>query len=231
VIFFEHQIYLFVFLLPAILLGVFAQYRVRSTYAEASRIGARMSGYAAARTILDAAGLHAVDVQQTSGHLDDHYSPREKLLRLSPEVFHGATLAAVGIAAHEAGHALQDAKRYAPLIVRNAAVPAAGLGDKIGGLLMVLGVIFSWPMLLLAGIAIFSAVLFFQVVNLPVEFDASARAKRQLVELGVVDQSEMPFVRRVLSAAALTYVAATMQTALTLLFYLLRFAGQSRDDS
>ena len=167
-------------------------------------------------------------IQQVPGHLSDHYDPRGKVLRLSNEVYGGHTLAAVGIAAHEAGHAIQDARSYAPLVVRNAAVPAAGFGSNIGMMLCLFGAIFSFGPLLLAGIALFSVVVFFQLVNLPVEFNASTRAKEQLLSLGIVPEQQMHFVRKVLNAAALTYVAATLQALLTLLYYVWEYLGDRR---
>ena len=219
---------LLIFIAPALILGLVAQMMVRSAYARGNQIAARMSGYAAARKVLDSAGLFEVGIEQTPGHLSDHYDPRAKVLRLSGEVYHGRSMAAVGIAAHEAGHALQDARRYLPLVIRNAAVPAASFGSNAGILLLMLGVIFQLEPLLLFGIILFAAVVFFQVVNLPVEFDASARAKRQLVDLGIVPDQEMRYVNRVLNAAALTYVAATLQAILTLLYYIMRYSGSRR---
>jgi hypothetical protein len=162
------------------------------------------------------------------GEMTDHYDPRDKVLRLSSEVYQSRSLAAVGIAAHESGHALQDAKHYAPLAVRNTVVPVAGFGTNISFLLFFLGIIFSLPALLWAGIILFSGFVFFQLVNLPVEFDASARAKRELVALAIVPVQDMPYVNRVLNAAALTYVAATLQAVLTLLYYILRASQSSR---
>ncbi len=219
---------LLLFIAPALLLALIAQMMVKSAYASANRVHARLSGYAAARYLLDRAGLQSVDIEQTPGHLSDHYDPRSKVLRLSNEVYHGNTMAAVGIAAHEAGHAIQDAERYAPLVIRNLAVPAAGFGSNAGMILLILGVVLNQPPLLLLGIILFSCVVFFQVINLPVEFDASARAKTLLVDLGVVPAQEMAPVNRVLNAAALTYVAATLQAILTLLYFILRYAGSSR---
>ncbi len=214
---------LLLFIAPALILSFIAQIWIKAAYARGSQVPARMSGYAAARKMLDAAGLHHVGIEETPGHLSDHYDPRDKVLRLSPEVYHNRSLASVGIAAHEAGHALQDAKNYLPLVVRNLAVPAASFGSNMGMILLVLGLIFSIQWLMLVGIVLFSAVVFFQVVNLPVEFNASTRAKTQLVELGIVDPQEMSYVRSVLTAAALTYVAATLQAILTLLYYVMHF--------
>lgn len=219
---------LLLFIAPALLLALIAQMMVKSAYSSANQVHAKLSGYAAARFILDRAGLNSVDIEQTPGHLSDHYDPRSKVLRLSNEVYHGNTMAAVGIAAHEAGHAIQDAERYAPLVIRNLAVPAASFGSNAGMILLILGVIMNQPPLLLLGIILFSCVVFFQVINLPVEFDASARAKALLVDLGVVPAQEMAPVNRVLNAAALTYVAATLQAILTLLYYILRYASSNR---
>jgi uncharacterized protein len=214
------------FLAPALILGIVAQFMVHSAYASARRIPARSSGYAAARSILDAAGLRDVEIEQIPGSLSDHYDPRQKVLRLSTDVFHGRSLAAVGIAAHEAGHAIQDARGYVPLAIRNAAVPAASFGSSGSMLAILLGLAIGFQPLLLVGIVLFSGVVFFQLVNLPVEFNASARAKAQLVDLGLIDANELPWVRKVLNAAALTYVAATLQSLLTLLYYILSFTNR-----
>ncbi len=218
----------FLYLAPAFILAMWAQYKVKAAYARAQRVAAPLSGAAAARHVLDSAGLQNVDIEVIPGHLTDHYDPRHKVLNLSQEVYQSRSLAAVGIAAHEAGHAIQDAHAYAPLVVRNAAVPLAGFGSNFSFILLILGWIFTAPMLIWAGIAFFGAVVFFQIVNLPVEFNASARAKKQLVGLGIVSPQEMPYVNSVLNAAALTYVAATLQAVLTLLYYILRFTGDRR---
>ncbi len=220
----------FLFIGPALLLGLWAQFRIKSTYATAGQQPASLSGAAAARHILDSAGLQHVDVEQVPGHLSDHYDPGAKVLRLSTEVYQSRSLAAVGIAAHEAGHAIQDAKRYVPLVIRNAAVPIANFGSSGGLMLLMIGAIMNFKPLILVGIALFAGVVFFQLINLPVEFDASNRAKALLVSHGIVPQQEMVFVNRVLNAAALTYVAATLQAVLTLLYYVMRFQGSSRDE-
>lgn len=214
------------FLLPAFILSIWAQMRVRSTYLRAQQQPAQLSGAATARHLLNEAGLHDVPIEQVPGELSDHYDPRHRVLRLSPAVFQGRNLAAVGIAAHEAGHALQHAHGYVPLTIRNAAVPAANLGSNAGMLILMVGVMMSLPMLIYAGIALFSAVVFFQVVNLPVEFDASSRAKALLVDRGIVPAQQMVYINRVLNAAAWTYVAATLQSLLTLVYYILRSTNQ-----
>lgn len=218
----------FVIIAPALLLAIWAQARVRSTYGQAARQASRLSGAATARHILNEAGLGDVAIEPIPGHLSDHYDPRTKVLRLSQNVYNGRSLAAVGIAAHEAGHAIQDANGYAPLVVRNAAVPVASFGSNAAILMLIAGAILSLQPLIWAGILGFAAVVFFQIVNLPVEFNASARAKALLVERGIVPQEEMVYVNRVLDAAALTYVAATLQAILTLVYYVMRFTGERR---
>jgi Zn-dependent membrane protease YugP len=219
-----------IFLAPALILAVIAQAWVHSAYARGKAIVASMSGFMAARKILDTAGLQNVSIEAIPGQLSDHYDPREKVLRLSAENYHGRSLAAVGIAAHEAGHAIQDEVGYLPLVVRNFAVPAANFGSGAAMLLLMLGIFLQITGLILIGIVAFSAVVFFQVVNLPVEFNASSRAKTLLVELGIVNQHDMGPVNNVLNAAALTYVAATLQSILQLLYYIMIFTGGRRDE-
>lgn len=216
------------FIAPALILALIAQLMVSSAYARGQRMPARMSGFMAARHILDSAGLPYVQIEPVPGHLSDHYDPRAKVLRLSADVYHGRSLASVGIAAHEAGHAIQDAVGYMPLVVRNFAVPAASFGSGAGMFLLFFGLVFSSQWLLLAGIILFSFVVFFQIVNLPVEFNASSRAKELLVSLGLVKPDEMGPVKSVLNAAALTYVAGTLQSVLTLLYYILRYSGRQQ---
>ena len=167
-----------------------------------------------------------VGIEEVPGQLSDHYDPRDKMLRLSSDVYHGRSLAAVGIAAHEAGHALQDAHHYPLMLVRNVAVPIANFGSGAGMLLLMLGFVSGFLPLCYLGLALYGGVALFQIVNLPVEFNASSRAKALLVDLGIVAPGEMPAVRRVLNAAALTYVAATLQAVLTLLYYASRFTSR-----
>lgn len=214
---------------PALLLSVLAQMWVRSAYARGQNQASSLTGFLAARRILDSAGLHNVDIEEVPGQLSDHYDPSAKVLRLSSENYHGHNLAAVGIAAHEAGHAVQDAVGYLPLIVRNLAVPAANFGSGAAMFMLMFGFMLQWTGLILMGIVAFSAVVVFQLVNLPVEFNASSRAKTLLVQEGIVHQFEMGPVNNVLNAAALTYVAATLQAVLQLLYFVMRFAGERRD--
>ena len=215
-----YMLYIF---LPTLLLAMLAQAWVKMAYASANRQPAPLSGAAAARRILDSAGLNNVDIEMTPGHLSDHYDPRDRVVRLSPEVYEGRTLAAVGIAAHEVGHAIQHATSYAPLVIRNMAVPTASFGSSTAIWLIIAGIIFQQlHFLLLIGIILFSAVVFFQLVNLPVEFNASSRAKEQLAVLGIVNEpSQQRYVRNVLSAAAMTYVAATITAVLQLMYFIM----------
>ena len=231
-LFFDY--YYFLFILPPLALGLFAQWRVKSTFASMSEVPARMSGAQAARQMLDSGGLHNVGIEQVSGHLSDHYDPGAKVLRLSPEVYGGRSMAALGVACHEAGHAFQDAKGYAPLTIRNMAVPAANFGSNIGVTLASIGLFLSFQIppvgkaLLLVGILLFAAVVFFQLVNLPVEFDASSRAREHLVSAHLISANEEQFVAKVLNAAALTYVAGTLQAVMTLAYFIFRFMGDRR---
>jgi hypothetical protein len=219
----------FLYLAPAILLGIWAQFRVRSTYTTADQVPARLSGAEAARLILNSAGLTDVDIEVVPGNLTDHYDPRHRVLRLSRGVYERRSMASVGIAAHEAGHALQHAWAYAPLTIRNMAVPMASFGGGISPLLILVGAMINVPALIWVGIVLFGGVAVFQVINLPVEFDASSRAKQQLVQLGVIHAEELPYVSSVLNAAAWTYVAGTLQALLTLAYYVMRFGGRGRD--
>jgi len=227
------------FVAPAFLLALWAQWRVHSAYRAASQqaTASRLSGAETAHMILERNGLHDVSIEVAAGTLSDHYDPRNKVLRLSGEVFHGRSQASVGIAAHEVGHALQDAFSYGPMRLRGLLVPAAATGGQLSMLFIVLGfVLMSGGMLigksvLFVGIGLFSLTVLFQLVNLPVEFDASRRAKLALAEYGVVSPREMPGVRRVLGAAALTYVAATLTGILQLLYFLYRagLLGERRE--
>jgi Zn-dependent membrane protease YugP len=219
-----------VFVAPAMILALWAQWRVKSAYATASGLASRSgrTGADAARAIMKAAGVSGVQIEETGGVLSDHYDPRHKVLRLSHDVFQGRSLAALGIAAHEAGHAIQHAHAYAPLALRNGLVPLASVGGNLSMVLIVVGLLVAaagllWGQtVLLAGIGLFSLTVLFQLVNLPVEFNASSRAREALLSIGLVDAHEEQEVRKVLSAAAMTYVAATVTAVLTLLYYLWR---------
>lgn len=218
----------FLFAAPAILLAIWAQAMVKWAYASASQIPSQsgVTGAAAARRVMESEGVLDVGIEESHGFLSDHYDPRHKVLRLSPDVYHGRSLAALGIAAHEAGHALQHGHGYAPLAIRNGLVPLASTGGTLSSIIIFLGVImsrtaFGQPMIL-AGIGLFSIFVLFQLVNLPVEFNASSRARVALLSIGLVDGQEELVVKKVLNAAAMTYVAATISAILTLLYYLFR---------
>jgi Zn-dependent membrane protease YugP len=219
----------FVFAAPAILLMLWAQGRISSAYRQGMQVPTPLSGAAVAQHILDEAGVYDVTIEQTPGHLSDHYDPSTKTLRLSPEVYSSRSATAVGIAAHEAGHALQHAHQYLPLTLRNAAVPAARFGPIAFIVMLVLGMLVD-PRLIWVGIAAYAGVFVFQLINLPVEFDASNRAKRLLVEHNIVDVEGSAAVRSVLNAAAWTYVAATLQSLMTVAYYVFQFGGLSSSD-
>jgi len=211
----------FIFALPALILGLYAQFKVKSAFSKYSRVRntTGITGAQAARRILDSNGLTHVDVERTQGMLSDHYDPRSKTLRLSPAVYEGPTLAAVGVAAHEAGHALQDKTGYAPLQLRSAMVPTVQIGSWLGPIIFLAGLFMSLTPLAWAGLILFGATAVFALVTLPVEFNASNRAKQLLVSQGILAPQEMGGVNKVLDAAALTYVAAALQAIMTLLYY------------
>ena len=214
----------FVFLAPAMLLAMWAQFRVRSAFSAASRIPSEngLSGARAADALLREAGVEGVEIEPAEGFLSDHYVPGQKRLRLSPEVYSGRSLAAVGVAAHECGHAIQDARHYPLLVMRNFLVPVASIGSSAAWIIMIAGFVLSLLPLVYIGIVAFSTTVVFQLVNLPVEFDASRRAQAALLEAGLVSYQEDSEIKKVLDAAALTYVAATLTSALTLLYFLFR---------
>lgn len=217
----------FIIILPGVALAIFASLRVKSTFARAKEIPSRLGwrGADIAQAILDAEGIHDVSIEPTQGHLSDHYDPRARVLRLSPDVYQGRSLAAAGVAAHEVGHAIQHAHGYAPLAFRNSVVPIAGIGSSLSWIFIMVGIAAAGTalqILAVIGVALFSMVVLFQVVNLPVEFNASKRARQVLLTNGMVSTQEDQEIARVLNAAAMTYVAATITAVLTLLYYLWR---------
>jgi Zn-dependent membrane protease YugP len=220
----------FLLLAPGVLLALWAQCRAQSAFSQGREVpaGHGLTGAEAAAEVLRAGGVSGVAIEPVEGFLTDHYDPGTKVVRLSPEVYYGQSLAAVGVAAHEAGHALQDATRYPLLAVRNGLVPMAGIGGGLSWVVIMIGFALlaaesAWGQpVLWVGIGAFSLTVLFQLVNLPVEFDASRRARLMLVDHGIVTEQEDTVVKRVLDAAALTYVAATLTAALTLLYFLIR---------
>jgi uncharacterized protein len=214
--------------LPALLLGLWAQARVRSSFNKYSQVrtGRGIAGAQAARLVLDANGLQHVNVEQVQGFLSDHYDPRAKTLRLSPQVYQSNSLAAVGVAAHEAGHAIQDQQNYGPLALRSAMVPSVQIGSWLGPIVFFVGLFMAVEPLAWIGLLLFGATAVFALVTLPVEFDASKRAREILVSNGVVAPQELKGVNAVLDAAALTYVAAALQAVTTLLYYAFILMGR-----
>jgi Zn-dependent membrane protease YugP len=221
----------YIIVLPAILLAVYAQIRVQSTYRRFSEvpIANRLTGAQVAQEVLRRNGLSGVEIDRTDGMLSDHYDPRTRTLRLSPDVHDGISVASAGVAAHETGHAIQHARGYAPLALRSAMVPTAQYGTFLAWPIFILGFLFHSGTMLQAGILIYSAVVAFTVVTLPVEFDASARALRALRDESLVTADELRGVRSVLTAAALTYVAAAA-TAILELVRMLLLANARREE-
>lgn len=219
------------FIIPGLLLGLYAQFRVNAAYRRYSRVPTNtgLSGAEAAREILDRAGLDGMPIHEVAGRLTDHYDPTKKALFLSSENYHGHSIAAVGVAAHESGHALQHQAAYAPLQIRMALVPVTQIASNAALWILVLGMFMSIAKLAMAGVIVFGIIFLFQLVTLPVEFDASRRAKQQLVQLGLVAPQESPGVSRVLNAAALTYVAAMVSSLFTLLHFIMLARGHDRD--
>lgn len=214
-------------------LCIWAQMRVGSTYRKYSRVRSRsgMTGAEAARRILQMSGIYDVRIEHVRGELTDHYDPARKVLRLSDSVYDSSSIAAIGVAAHECGHAVQHDKGYAPLSLRTALVPAANIGSWAGIPLILLGVFLGMNQLLIQlGIWVFALAVLFQVVTLPVEFNASNRALAMLGDYGMLERDEAGGCRKVLSAAALTYVAAAASSILQLLRLVLLFGNNRRRD-
>lgn len=227
----------FVFMIPGIALMLWAQSKVKGSYRKFSQVpnSARMTGAQAARRVLDSQGLYDVPVEHVPGELSDHYDPRKRVLRLSDGVYGTPSIAAVAIAAHEAGHAMQHAKGYAPLKARTAIVPLASVGSNIGYIVLILGLIGQSFALGMVGVLLFAMATVFALVTLPVEFDASNRAKQALVQVGLVDGGvaggqESKGVATMLSAAAWTYVAGFAASLLTLLYYVMAVMGMRSSD-
>jgi Zn-dependent membrane protease YugP len=211
--------------LPALALSLWAQYRVKSTFQRYSRVGVRsgMTGAEAAAAIVRSTGMQGITIERHQGFLSDHYDPRSKTLRLSPDVYDGRSISSVAVAAHEAGHSVQHAKSYGPLAMRSALVPVVQIGSALWYFPFLLGLMMNIAGLLWVGIACFSLIVLFQIVTLPTEFNASNRAKALLVSTGIVSSPEEEVgVAKVLDAAALTYVAALIASVMQLIYMLLR---------
>lgn len=216
--------------LPALLFGLYAQAKIRGAYNKYSKVRTSngMTGAEVARKILDANNLTNIKIEQTQGSLSDHYDPRKKILRLSQSVFNTPSVAAAGVAAHEAGHALQHADNYGPLALRSLMVPSVQIGSWLGPITFMAGMLFVNDSLALIGLLLFGATALFSFVTIPVEMNASQRAKGMLTNTGIMYSSEMSGVEQVLDAAALTYVAGAIQVLSTLLYYAMLFFGGRR---
>lgn len=220
-----------IIIVPTILLALWAQMRVQSAFNRYSKVYASR-GYTAAdvaRMILDANGLQNIGLERVAGNLTDHYDPKAGVIRLSESVYGSSSVAAIGVAAHEAGHAVQHGENYAPMRIRSAIVPITNIGSTLSFPIILLGVLFAWEPLVLFGIGLFSLVAVFQFVTLPVEFNASGRALAVLEGEHLLDEEELKGAQKVLSAAALTYVAALISTLAQLLRLFLLF-GRRRND-
>ncbi|HJO93537.1 MAG TPA: zinc metallopeptidase [Victivallales bacterium] len=221
--FFFDPMYL-LFAVPGLILAMLASFYTKSTFAKYAKITAStgLTGAMAAQKMLNNAGIYNVRVEQTQGFLSDHYDPRTKTLRLSPDVFNGRNLSAIGVACHEAGHAIQHANAYSFLSMRTALVPATNFCSSISYIVIIAGFIFAANSLVLVGAVLFSVAVLFSIITLPVEWDASARAKKMMVNAGIVSPMEAGKAGQVLNAAFLTYVAAAISSLMTLLYFLLR---------
>ncbi len=223
----------YILIIIAAIISLIAQWRVNSAFSKYSRVASMsgMTGAQAARMILQSNGINDVSVQRISGKLTDHYNPSTKVLNLSESVYGSTSVAAIGVAAHECGHAIQHARGYFPLSLRTALVPVANIGSQLSWVFIIVGAILSFNQTLITiGIIMFSAAVLFQLVTLPVEFNASARALEQLESNGILYRDEVSQTRKVLSAAALTYVAAAATAILQLLRLIILFGGRGRRD-
>ena len=220
--------------LPALIFAMVAQYRVSSTFNKYSRVGNRrnVTAQEVVQQILNENGVHDVTIERVGGNLTDHFDPRSKVIRLSDTVYNSTSVAAIGVAAHEAGHAVQYAEEYFPIRLRNFIIPVTQIGSKMAVPLVILGLIFNTSMswLITAGILLYTAVVFFQAVTLPVEFNASRRALKILEERYILEEDETKMARKVLGAAAMTYVAAMFSALMQLLRLLMITGGRRRNN-
>ena len=223
--------YYWILIVPAMIFAMWAQMRVSSTFNRYSKVGSArgLSAAQVCRQILDENGLFAVRVERVSGNLTDHYDPRSNVIRLSDSVYHSTSVAAIGVAAHEAGHAVQYSVGYVPIKIRNSIIPFSKLGSTLSMPILLVGLLFNSGVLVEIGILLFSTMALFQLVTLPVEFNASGRALRTLGDYHILDDEETQMAGKVLKAAALTYVAALLSSAAQLLRLILLY-GRRRND-
>ena len=221
--------------LPALLLGLWAQAKIKSSFSKYSRVRTTtgLTGAEVARRMLDQNGLNNVRIEQVAGNLTDHYDPSKNILRLSQGVYNSPSVAAAGVAAHECGHAIQDKEKYGPLKIRSIMVPSVQIGSWLGPIIFMIGLMLNTQTgynMAIIGLLLFSATALFALVTLPVELNATQRAKAWLADSGIIYSTEMDGVHKVLDSAALTYVASAAQSISTLLYYSLILMGRSRDD-
>lgn len=224
-----------IFALPGLLLALWATFKTKTTFSKYSEVQASsgMSGAEAAQRMLEECGIRDVKIEETHGFLSDHYDPSCATLRLSGDVYNGRNLSAIGVACHEAGHAIQHAAAYFPLHIRSGLVPITNVASSLAYIVFFAGMLMNTPKLILVGAVLFSVAVLFAIVTLPVEWDASARAKRMMVASGIVTEGESVMAGQVLNAAFLTYVAGAVTSLLTLLYYLFRagvFGNRSNDE-
>lgn len=225
-----YDYYYFILVIPAMLVSLWAQIRVKGTYSKMSKLQNTrgLTGAQAAQRVLSYYGITDVRIEPVAGTLTDHYDPRDNVIRLSQGVYNASTIAAVGIACHEAGHAAQHAESYKPIAVRNAILPVANIGSSSGLWIAVIGLMLNWTILVQIGIILYAFVALFQLVTLPVEFNASSRALKVIDETQMLHDEEYKGARKVLSAAAMTYVAALLVSIMSLLRLILRARSNNR---
>ncbi len=227
--FYMDQYYL-ILVVPALIISLIAQMRVKGTFNKYSRVGSskNMTGAEVARYLLKSNGIYDVQVMQVGGNLTDHYDPRKRVLRLSDSTYGSTSVAAIGVAAHETGHALQHNEKYGPLVLRSTLVPVANIGSSAGPYIAILGLFLGWTVLVNLGLLLFGGAIIFYLITLPVEFNASRRAIASLESTGLLMRDELLYAKKVLSAAAMTYVASAL-VAVASFLRLLLIAGQRRD--
>ncbi len=227
---FFYDYYYIILVVPALIISLLAQINIKKTYANMAKIknARNLTGAEAAARVLTHYGINDVRVEMTKGKLTDHYDPRGNVIRLSPEVFSGTSIASVGIACHEAGHAAQHAQNYAPIRLRNTVLPIANIGSSMGFTIAILGYFLGLELVVNIGIILFAAVVLFQLITLPVEFNASSRALKVINETNMLYEDEMPKARKVLRAAALTYVASLLVSVMSLVRLILRTNNRRR---
>lgn len=219
-----YDYYYLILVVPALIISLIAQLNVKNVYASMAKVknSKNLTGAQAALNVLSYYGIHNVRVEVTGGKLTDHYDPRTNVIRLSPEVYSGSSIASVGIACHEAGHAAQHAQNYAPIKIRNSILPFANIGSSMGFTIAIIGYFMGLELIVNIGIILFAAVVLFQLVTLPVEFNASSRALKVIGETNMLYDDEIPKARKVLRAAALTYIASLLVSIMSLLRLILR---------